>query len=386
MSLLSRKLNASFNDYESLGAKQTISLVVELDGPLNILALRDHIARLKEQFSEINFLPTLNIVQAVPSLNLVAKIFSNGNVNNPLEFHLVGENNKFFLVCLYHHSFCDGLGGLEVFRRIVEPKIENVSAREHEALELFKRQEKDSFSLLNGLKTGIKQIGARNLLGVNNLSYALDQERRIEIISRPIKEIRELKQKLGCSLNELYLYSVSQILRSLFLESKNHTALVPVNLRPRGLKTTLGNFILVVPVRLPSEIEFKLDSFKEISSSLESKENLSAYRSAISLVLRLPRFVKLPILSKLASLSTCIATYVPDSITKRDLCGAKIVKEFGMPALLPGHKIGFCLITTKDEFSLGITTAGDLIDQGVKARAAFESIFENLSSHETFSL
>ena len=56
--------------------------------------------------------------------------------------------------------------------------------------------------------------------------------------------------------------------------------------------------------------------------------------------------------------------------------GAKIVNEFGMPALLPGHELGFCLITTKDEFSVGITLGGSLIDQGSKAKAACERMFD----------
>ena len=238
----------------------------------------------------------------------------------------------------------------------------------------FEEEEKESYSLKDGLRIGSKYIRARGERGKVNTAD-LDGKRKVVVASHPIKEARNLKNKLGCTLNELYLYGVGQVLKTFYPDGNNRTALVPVNLRPRGLRTTLGNYILVVPVELPLGDKFDLNSLRKVSEALGAKENLNAFRSARSFVLKLPRFLRMPTLARLAGASTCIATYVPDGVSKRELCGGKIVSEFGMPALLPGHELGFCLITTKDEFSVGITLAGSLIDEGPKAKAAFERIF-----------
>lgn len=374
MSALATKLSLSFKDYESLGAKQTITLTVEILGNIDFEALKDNISKLPEQFSEIDFSPPLSLIQKTTSLSDVAEIFSKGNQKYPLEFYLIGDNQRYFFVGLYHHSFCDGLGGLEIFRRIVEPGAKANLVRENEALQIFQSQERASYSLLKGVSVGAKYITAKSEL--NRVSPAqLDGERKVVVVSRPIKDVRARKSQLSCSLNELYLFGVSQVLKTLYPQGKNRTALVPVNLRPRGLRTTLGNFILVVPVELPLEGQFDIASIKKVSTTLTELGNLSAFRSARSLVLKLPRWLRLPTLSRLARATSCIATYVPDGVTKRELCGGRIISEFGMPALLPGHELGFCLITTKDEFSVGITTAGRLLDRGQEAAAAFESIF-----------
>lgn len=374
MSTLSERLNLCFKDYDALGANQTISLTVELSGQIDIEMLKGNISKLPLQFGEIDFAPQLSIIQKSSSLEDVEEIFSKGNVKHPLEFYLVGDNRRSFFICLYHHSFCDGLGGLEIFRRIVEPGAKASLVREEQANQTFQGQEIESYSLLKGLRVGAKYLAAKSELEKVSRSE-LNGQRKVVVISRPIKEVREQKNKLGCTLNELYLFGVGQVLNALYQDTVKRTALVPVNLRPRGLRTTLGNFILVVPVELPLENQFDLAALTEVSNKLGNIKSLSAFRSARSLVLKLPRFLRLPILSKLARATSCIATYVPDGVTKRELCGAKIISEFGMPALLPGHELGFCLITTKEEFSVAITTAGGLINLGAKARSAFESIF-----------
>jgi hypothetical protein len=363
MSALSKKLNASFMDYESLGTKQTISLTVELRGNVDLEGLRKNISQLKLQFKDIYFDPVFEVIPAEASLKNVEEIFSRGQ-KVPLEFHLVGKDEHYFFVGLYHHSFCDGLGGLEVFRRIVEPGGEANFLREEEAVKLFELEEKETFSLKEGLKIGAKYIRAKaERVGAET---SLDPKRKVVVVSRPIKEVKNLKNKLGCTLNELYLFGVSQILKDFYPDGSNRTVLVPVNLRPRGLRTT---------VEVPLESEFNLSKYQEISRQLGSKENLNAYRSARSFVLMLPRFVRIPTFGKLARATTCIATYVPDGVTKRELCGARIVSEFGMPALLPGHELGFCLITTRDEFSVGITLAGSLLNRGEEAKTSFARAF-----------
>jgi len=369
-------LSQTFWDYESLGYHQAISMLYVLDRAPTSPALEAAKNNVIQGFPETEGKVTIEVRRGLEQSSeeeAVSKIFSEGLdlLRSKLRVVSVKTAERELMPALLHHGFADGMGGIELMKRLfVNPPTRDFSA-ETLAEAAYERNERDRFSLIGALSLACKHLFRNSEV---QISKAPQKERVLHFLSLPLEEIRRHKKDLSVTPNTLYLLGVSAVLSLLYPGKKSAHALVPVNLRPKNLSYTLGNKILVYPARLPlsGRREERVEMIAEQTKVLSDLSKLRDHLSARRLVSRLPRALRLPLLKRLSQTTSCIATFVPQNSRPRFLGEARVLEQYPFPALLPGHQIGFGLCTYQGNFSIGIVTTKELAGRGPELKATFK--------------
>ena len=149
----------------------------------------------------------------------------------------------------------------------------------------------------------------------------------------PLPTIKAVGNVLGCSINDLLLASVAGALRS-YLQEKGDPvdgvvlrAMVPVNLRPAGKPSSLGNHFGLVALELPVGVENPLARLYDTRRRMEELKN--SYQAAVAFALlgvagMAPKIVQQEALDLLANKASAVMTNVPGPQNPLFLAGAGV--------------------------------------------------------------
>ncbi|MCX9155233.1 wax ester/triacylglycerol synthase family O-acyltransferase [Niveibacterium sp. 24ML] len=149
----------------------------------------------------------------------------------------------------------------------------------------------------------------------------------------PLPTIKAVGKVLGCSINDLLLASVAGALRSYLQERGDEVdgvelrAMVPVNLRPAGQASKLGNHFGLVALELPVGVENPLERLYDTKRRMEALKH--SYQAAVAFALlgvagMAPKIVQQEALDLLANKASAVMTNVPGPQNPLFLAGSGV--------------------------------------------------------------
>ncbi|HEY8023821.1 MAG TPA: wax ester/triacylglycerol synthase family O-acyltransferase [Burkholderiaceae bacterium] len=181
----------------------------------------------------------------------------------------------------------------------------------------------------------------------------------------PLLEVKALADSLHCSVNDVLVSCATGALRSFLLEQGDFPdgaevrALVPVNLRPPGPITELGNHFGLVFLSLPIGIEDPFERIEEVKRRMDQLKHSQQPLVALGILAGMgvaPEFIKDRVLEVLAANASAVITNVRGSAQERYLAGKLIKRQMFWVPQSGGIGVGISLLSYAGEISFGLVT------------------------------
>ena len=201
------------------------------------------------------------------------------------------QGNRFAIITKVHHCMIDGVGSVELTGSVMrptpdpDPRLEEPAPRWvprpmpnprgliaaeifHRALEpltavtQLRRALRDPRGTAQALATSALGLGEAIAAGFrpaspSPLNVDIGPHRRFDWTSMDLAVLKQIRAKLGGTLNDVVLAIVAGALRKFLrrrgvaVEGMDFRAMVPVNVRPPGEHEALGNQVAMLVARLP---------------------------------------------------------------------------------------------------------------------------------------
>ena len=205
-----------------------------------------------------------------------------------------------------------------------------------------------------------------------------------------LDDVKAVCSVLACSVNDLLVACIAGALRS-WLQERGEAvdgielrALVPVNLRPPGPVTELGNHFGMVFLELPVGIADPLQRVATVRRRMEQLKHSQQPLVALGILAGMgvaPEFLKERVLESLAANASLIVTNVRGAGQPRYLAGRRIARQMFWVPQSGGIGLGVSILSYDGQVSFGvIADAHRVADPGsLPPRYAVE--FETLLLH-----
>ena len=217
----------------------------------------------------------------------------------------------------------------------------------------------------------------------------LGPHRRLDWLTMPLDDVKELRRELGCTINDVVLATVTGALRRyLFrrrmdVRSLDFRISAPVSTRRADHDRIQGNHVSSWVVPLPLAVE---DPIEQVEAIQSTTENLKASNAslAVETIMDLAEWVPGPILERaLPAISgsgpvNMIVTNVPGPQFPLYLAGARLLAMYPVVPLIPGGGLGVALFSYEGKLCWGFNGDFELVpDLGSfveDVAAAFEAL------------
>ena len=318
------------------------------------------------------------------------QIFSSGFDFSKPPWHFAfftNESSESSAMLMIHHCLADGLGGYEL--------VSFLCSDHHLAAPLLiprthrhRHPQSKSIRRLDYLKLLGRVIAEffrpETELPINGKNSA---ERRFLFFSFPLQELKLVKSRLGCSLNQLFLALVGDALGQYFtlknISANSLRAIIPVSMRQPGDRLSLGNFLSGATVRIPlspGKFPEQVVTIKQRWQEIEAQRLFGFYGILGRLNSYFPRFVQKFLCRFFARKTNFICSNIPGPYRPQYLAGAKISATFGIPALMEGHGLGFSFLTYAHTAYLAVIFDPAIISDPVELENCLNS-----SKHRLYS-
>jgi diacylglycerol O-acyltransferase len=227
------------------------------------------------------------------------------------------EQNRFAIISKVHHCMIDGVGSVELTGSVMrptpdpDPRLEEPpprwmprpipNARRLIAAEIFhrafepltavaqvRRALRDPRGTAQALTTSALGLGEAIAAGFrpaspSPLNVEIGPHRRFDWTSMDLAALKQIRGKLGGTLNDAVLAIVAGALRKFFhrrgvaVEGMDFRAMVPVNVRPPGEHDALGNQVAMLVARLPID---QRDPAERVARVVEATTQMKRSRQA----------------------------------------------------------------------------------------------------------
>jgi WS/DGAT/MGAT family acyltransferase len=200
-------------------------------------------------------------------------------------------------------------------------------------------------------------------------------------------EVKALAEALGCSVNDVLVACVAGALRAWLLEGGETVAslplraLVPVNLRPAGPVTELGNRFGLVFLDLPVGIADPVERVQAVHQSMSELKNSEQPLVALGVLVGMgvaPEFIKERILEALAANASIVITNVRGPDQPHYLAGRRIEREMFWVPQSGGIGIGVSILSYAGQVSFGVVADLERVPDPGEIAARFTAEFEAL--------
>lgn len=185
--------------------------------------------------------------------------------------------------------------------------------------------------------------------------------------SQPLSlfEVKALSEALGCSVNDVLISCVSGALRGYLQEQGDPVddveirALVPVNLRPPGPMTDLGNHFGLVFLSLPIGVKHPLERLYEVKRRMDALKHSQQPLVALGILSGMglmPLMIKEKILETLASNASAVITNVRGASGPRYFAGKRIVRQIFWVPQSGGIGMGISILSYDGKIDFGVVT------------------------------
>jgi WS/DGAT/MGAT family acyltransferase len=223
------------------------------------------------------------------------------------------------------------------------------------------------------------------------LNGELGPHRRLEWLTMPLEDVKELRRVLGCTVNDVILATVSEAIRRyLFRRRVDPRAIdfrisAPVNMRRPEHDRIQGNHVSSWVVPLPVDVDdpiAQVERISEVTAAL--KESDAAL--AVDSLMHLAEWVPGPILERaLGAMNNMaqvnmIVTNVPGPQFPLYLAGAKLLGMYPIVPLIPGGGLGVALFSYEGKLCWGFNGDDELVADLSSFVADVQVAFERLRS------
>jgi WS/DGAT/MGAT family acyltransferase len=203
-----------------------------------------------------------------------------------------------------------------------------------------------------------------------------------------LAEVKAVGKVLGGSVNDVLLAAVAGALRAHLVECGDPTpaelevrAVIPINLRPQGQASQLGNFFGLVFLALPVGIAHPLERLYEVRRRM--RELKESYQPILALGLlgaagMGPNQFQQPLLELLSSKASAVMTNVPGPRAPLYLGGARIAEMMFWAPQSGSIGMGVSILSYNDRVHFGLVTDRKIADDPEAIVRRFAGEFEKL--------
>jgi len=202
------------------------------------------------------------------------------------------------------------------------------------------------------------------------LNGPLGPHRRIDWLTLPLDDVRNLKHQLGCTINDLVLATVTGAVRQYLMLRGMDPAQVdfrvsaPVSIRAESDKAKLGNHVSTWIVPLPigeSKPQDWVEKIHEVTTALKESQQALAFEMIMSAAEYLPPSVFALAARSASGPINMIVTNVPGPQFPLYLLGARLLELHPIVPLLDGLGLGIALFSYDGKLHVGLNAEYELV-------------------------
>lgn len=202
-----------------------------------------------------------------------------------------------------------------------------------------------------------------------------------------LDEVKAVAAVLDCSVNDVLVACVTGALRAWLrergerLDGAGLRALVPVNLRPPGPVTELGNHFGMVFLDLPTDIDEPVACALEVRRRMGLLKQSKQPQVALALLAAMglaPDFLRERLLAALAANASVVVTNVRGPATPRYLAGRRIARQMFWVPQSGGIGLGLSLFSYDGQVSFGVAADACRVPDPAALARLFTACFEAL--------
>lgn len=315
------------------------------------------------------------------------------------------EQDRFGLIFKIHHCMLDGISGVDLMGVLlgfaptteIEPTPEytprpvprGAQLLVDETLRRLARATKIAVSVPRLFEQGrslATEVGRRANAVAHSLTSGwlsaasrtpinepIGPNRRFDWLTLPLDDFKEVKNLLGGTVNDVVLAVATGAIRSFLINERafdvtgvEFRAMVPVSVRPKDQRGSLGNQIAMWLIELPLEQRDPLRRFaliKEHTGKLkETNQALGA-----STIIQLTSGAPMTLMQRAARLATGMRpfnmtiTNVPGPQFPMYLLDSRLIVQYPAVPLWAGHDIGIALFSYDGEIAWGLHADWDAV-------------------------
>jgi WS/DGAT/MGAT family acyltransferase len=226
---------------------------------------------------------------------------------------------------------------------------------------------------------------ARPLASPSRMNGSMTGQRHLALLSRPLADLRTIKNRYGTTINDVLLSASAGGLRDLLEEredpSREIKAMVPVSVQDPDDRWGNGIAFLFLP--LPIDEADPVWRLREIHVAMRERkrehepEGSDAVLGALSLA---PRGIRRLASRILASprLSNLTISNIPGPRMPLYLLGCEAVRAYPVVPLTGGHGVSIGMTTVHDQACFGVYAQADLADDADRIAAGIDAAIDEL--------
>ncbi len=338
------------------------------------------------------------------------------------------DDGRFAFVAKFHHAMIDGVSGMDLMAMLMSPmpttdfaqgptfeprEIPNgteLLVRETtrrisgaiSSLQGLRELADDAAEMTNVMTKRLRAIGASlnsgwlAPTGSTPINGPVTPDRRVDWLSTPLEDIKEVKNLLGGTVNDAIVATVAGGVRRFLIERRGvdgdtldqteFRAMVPVSVRGRDQRLTLGNQIAMWLVELPIA---EPDPVKRHALVVEETNQLKETNQALgaATLVQISAGAPTTLVSLGGRLAANATPFNPFNMTVTNVPGpqfplylydAKLLKTYPLVPLWDTHGVGVALFSYDGFVDWGVNGDWDLMpdieDFAADLRAAFEEL------------
>jgi len=330
--------------------------------------------------------------------------------------------DRFAMVIKVHHSMIDGMAGVDILQAIMslyptddvaeaepwEPRPVPSSTRllvdeaariarvpldlARNAAGLLSNRAGAQAELRHRAEAVVNAVrtGWFNRTGTTPVNETLSPHRRFEWLTVDLDRVKDVKNALGGTVNDVVLAVVAGAVRAFLgergvdLDSLEYRVMVPVSVRPDDEQNRMGNQVAMWLVDMPIA---EPDPVKRLSAIRATVEDLKMSDAALgaTILTQAASWMPLNLLSLGVRLVYAAArpfnmtvTNVPGPQIPIYLLGSKLLANYPMVPLYMDHGIGVALFSYDGDIDWGLVADYDLVPDLDRFAAAISSSLDDL--------
>ncbi len=224
----------------------------------------------------------------------------------------------------------------------------------------------------------------------------LGPHRRLEWLTMPLADVRDLRKVLNCTVNDVVLATVAGAMRRYFFRRRvDHRDMkfrvaAPVNTRRPEHDARQGNHVATWIIPLPLDIDDPLEQVRAVQKETELRKT-SESALVVDAITQLAEWVPAPLLARgLGRMQSTgpvnmVVTNVPGPQIPLYMLGARLLALYPLVPLMPGAGLGVALFSYDGKlcwgFSADYELVPDLQDFVADVREAFETLRHATVAH-----
>lgn len=310
-------------------------------------------------------------------------------------------DNRFAILSKTHHCMIDGISGVDIGTVLMDAQPGDgkppASVPTWQPRPAPTRRELLRASLVDQIRNPIQAVrdaaspdsparrslgeflvGMRPLAGLARMGQApecslnptIGPHRRFEMVELSLPDAKKVRATFGCTINDVMLTVVTAALRSFLLERGDPSlgpdlrAMVPVSVRAKEQRGTLGNQVTAVFCPLPVGTADPLERLRKIGGTMRGIKDSRQAVGALALT-RLSDFSPATLVAQAARLQSrsrffnLLITNVPGPQFPLYLLGRELLGCYPAVPLVPTSAVAVALLSYNNRFGIGLTADAD---------------------------